>query len=96
MYLCLVLSVENWPARRAAATADLADSATGSPTPAPAVAIVVHDGEADAPGIRGRPGRKMKLAEDSVVIVDLGDTTSARFTFVGKRRPLPSNDTKIV
>lgn len=39
---------------------------------------------------------KMKLAEDSVVIVDLGETTGARFTFVGKRRPLPTNDTKIV
>lgn len=40
--------------------------------------------------------QKMKLAEDSVVIVDLGDTTSARFTFIGKRRPLPTNETKIV
>jgi hypothetical protein len=37
-----------------------------------------------------------RLAQDSVVIVDLGDTDGARFTFVGKRRPLPSNDPKIV
>jgi CRISPR-associated protein Cas2 len=40
--------------------------------------------------------QNMKLAEDSVVIVDLGGTTSARFTFVGKRRPLPTNDAKII
>jgi CRISPR-associated protein Cas2 len=39
---------------------------------------------------------EMNLNEDSVVIVDLGDTDSARFTFVGRRSPLPTNDTKIV
>lgn len=38
----------------------------------------------------------MKLSEDSVVIVDLGETDTARFTFVGKRRPLPTNGPKII
>lgn len=40
--------------------------------------------------------RLMKLAEDSVVIVDLGETDNARFTFIGKRRPLPSSGHRIV
>lgn len=40
--------------------------------------------------------KKMKLTEDSIVIVDLGEATGARFTFIGKRRPLPTNGTKIV
>lgn len=40
--------------------------------------------------------RQMNLAEDSVVIVDLGEIDSARFTFVGRRRPLPSNNVKII
>jgi len=39
---------------------------------------------------------EMNLNEDSVVIVDLGETNSARFIFVGRRSPLPTNDTKIV
>ena len=39
---------------------------------------------------------QMKLTEDSLVIVDLGDVKDARFTFVGQRRPLPNGDTKIV
>lgn len=40
---------------------------------------------------------EMNLNEDSVVIVDLGEIDSARFTFVGRRRPLPGvNDPKIV
>jgi CRISPR-associated protein Cas2 len=40
--------------------------------------------------------RQMKLSEDSVVIVDLGETDTARFTFVGQRRPLPNNNPKII
>jgi CRISPR-associated protein Cas2 len=40
--------------------------------------------------------RQMKLSEDSVVIVDLGETDTARFTFVGQRRPLPNNSPKII
>lgn len=39
---------------------------------------------------------QMNLSEDSVVIVDLGETDSARFTFIGKRRPLPTNQPKII
>ena len=39
---------------------------------------------------------QMNLNEDSVVIVDLGDTDSARFTFIGKRRPLPTNEPRIL
>ena len=40
--------------------------------------------------------RQMNLREDSVVIVDLGDTDSARFTFIGRRRPLPTNEPRIL
>jgi len=40
--------------------------------------------------------RKMDLSADSVVIVDLGDVHAARFTFIGQRRPLPTNDPKII
>jgi CRISPR-associated protein Cas2 len=40
--------------------------------------------------------RQMKLSEDSLVIVDLGDTDSARFTFIGKRRPLPTNEPRVI
>jgi CRISPR-associated protein Cas2 len=40
--------------------------------------------------------RQMNLAEDSVVIVDLGDTDSARFTFIGRRRPLPTSEPRIL
>jgi CRISPR-associated protein Cas2 len=40
--------------------------------------------------------RHMDLTEDSVVIVDLGDLSTARFTFVGQRRELPTNGTRIV
>lgn len=39
---------------------------------------------------------QMKLSEDSVVIVDLGDTDTARFTFIGRRRPLPTNEPRII
>lgn len=38
----------------------------------------------------------MHLGEDSVVIVDLGDTTEDRFTFVGRRAPLPTHGPQIV
>ncbi|WP_157441651.1 CRISPR-associated endonuclease Cas2 [Actinoplanes awajinensis] len=39
---------------------------------------------------------KMKLSEDSVVIVDLGDVDTGRFTFIGRRRPLPTHGVRIV
>lgn len=45
---------------------------------------------------RAQVERQMNLGEDSVVIVDLGDTDSARFTFVGRRRPLPTNEPRIL
>lgn len=35
---------------------------------------------------------EMNMAEDSVVIVDLGDVADARFTFVGRHRELPVDD----
>jgi CRISPR-associated protein Cas2 len=38
----------------------------------------------------------MKLTEDSIVIVDLGETDAARFTFIGRRRPLPSHGPRII
>lgn len=39
---------------------------------------------------------KMNLSQDSVVIVDLGDVDGARFTFIGQRRPLPTNEAPIL
>jgi CRISPR-associated protein Cas2 len=45
---------------------------------------------------RAQVERQMNLSEDSVVIVDLGDVDGARFTFVGRRRPLPSTGPRIV
>jgi CRISPR-associated protein Cas2 len=38
----------------------------------------------------------MDLSEDSIVIVDLGDVSSARFTFIGQRRPLPSQEHRVI
>lgn len=38
----------------------------------------------------------MLMTEDSVVIVDLGDPTDARFVFIGRRRPLPSSGPRII
>lgn len=38
----------------------------------------------------------MNLAVDSVVIVDLGDPSGDRFTFVGHRRQLPTRGSQIV
>jgi CRISP-associated protein Cas1 len=40
--------------------------------------------------------RELLLGEDSVVIVDLGDVDSARFTFIGRRRPLPTMEARIL
>jgi CRISPR-associated protein Cas2 len=40
--------------------------------------------------------QRMNLREDSVVIVDLGDTNGAQFTFVGQRLDLPTNEPRIV
>ena len=45
---------------------------------------------------RARVERQMDLTEDSVVVVDLGETDSARFTFVGQRRELPTSGPRIV
>lgn len=45
---------------------------------------------------RAQVERQMNLNEDSVVIVDLGDVDSARFTFIGRRRPLPTNEPRIL
>ena len=38
----------------------------------------------------------MLMTEDSVVIVDLGEVTSARFEFIGRRRPLPRAGARIL
>jgi CRISPR-associated protein Cas2 len=40
--------------------------------------------------------QEMDLVRDSVVIIDLGDVSSARFTLVGRRHPLPGHDPQIV
>lgn len=45
---------------------------------------------------RAKVERQMELTEDSVVIVDLGDTDNARFTFIGQRRPLPDVGPRIL
>lgn len=45
---------------------------------------------------RAKVERQMKLTEDSVVIVDLGETDNARFTFIGRRRPLPTTEPRII
>lgn len=45
---------------------------------------------------RAKVERQMDLSEDSIVIVDLGNTDTARFTFIGRRRPLPDHGPKIV
>ena len=45
---------------------------------------------------RAQVEHHMNLAEDSVVVVDLGDTDTARFTFIGRRRPLPTHGPRIV
>lgn len=39
---------------------------------------------------------EMNLHEDSVVVVDLGNADEARFTFVGRRNPLPDAETRII
>ena len=38
----------------------------------------------------------MDLAEDSVIIVDLGEPHTAKFTFVGRRRDLPDSGFRII
>ena len=45
---------------------------------------------------RAKVEEQMELSEDSVVIVDLGDAATARFTFIGQRRPLPEHGSKII
>lgn len=45
--------------------------------------------KAELIGLRAAQEETMNLAEDSVVIVDLGDIGESRFTFVGQRVPLP-------
>lgn len=39
---------------------------------------------------------EMLMTEDSVVIVDLGDVADARFSFIGRHRPLPPSGPRIV
>jgi len=45
---------------------------------------------------RSKVEHQMELGEDSVVIVDLGTTDDARFTFIGQRRPLPDMAPRVV
>lgn len=46
--------------------------------------------------LRAESERIMNLSADSVVIVDLGDVSGARFTFVGCHDPLPTRGDQIV
>ena len=45
---------------------------------------------------RAKVEREMDLGEDSVVIVDLGEPHTAKFTFVGQRRDLPTSGPRII
>lgn len=45
---------------------------------------------------RARVEQEMNLGEDSVVIVDLGDPSTAKFTFVGQHRALPTHGARIL
>lgn len=46
--------------------------------------------------LRGEAEQIMNLSADSLVIIDLGETSDARFTFVGQREDLPSRGQQIV
>ncbi|RAX19611.1 MULTISPECIES: CRISPR-associated endonuclease Cas2 [unclassified Actinomyces] len=46
--------------------------------------------------LRADGERIMNLDEDSVVIVDLGEIGEDRFTFVGRRRGLPTREAQVV
>lgn len=39
---------------------------------------------------------EMLMTEDSVVIVDLGEVTGARFLFIGRHRELPSSGPRVI
>lgn len=45
---------------------------------------------------RARVESTMNLAEDSVLIIDIGEPDRTNITFVGVRRPLPSSEPKIL
>lgn len=45
---------------------------------------------------RAKVESEMLMSEDSVVIVDLGDVSKARFIFMGQQRNLPSSGARIV
>lgn len=46
--------------------------------------------------VRAAVEAQMELKEDSVVIVELGNVDAGRFTFVGRRRPLPDHGARIL
>lgn len=46
--------------------------------------------------VRTKAEDQMVMSEDSIVIVDLGNVDAARFTFIGRRRPLPRSGPQIV
>ncbi len=46
--------------------------------------------------VRGKAEDQMHMTEDSLMIVDLGAVDSARFTFIGRKRPLPRSGPQIV
>ncbi len=45
---------------------------------------------------RARVEAEIVMTEDSVVIVDLGELSDARFLFIGRRRPLPSTGPTVI
>jgi CRISPR-associated protein Cas2 len=45
---------------------------------------------------RAKVESEMDLTRDSVVIVDLGEARTAKFTFVGQHRRLPDADVRII
>ena len=40
--------------------------------------------------------QEMRMTEDSVVIVDLGEVVDARFLFLGRHRPLPEQGPRVI
>ena len=40
--------------------------------------------------------RQMKLTEDSVVIIDLGEPHTSKITFIGQHRNVPTHEPRII
>lgn len=45
---------------------------------------------------RAKVEAEMEFGADSILVIDLGEPTSAKITFVGVRRPLPTSGHRIL